>query len=93
MEQSLLSKYNLNKLNEIPDNKNEKVNHLENDIINKVQNVINNNEKKINNQIINIQKQLKDNIDYLNNIKLNNNNDNYIILQVKIEENDINKEI
>ena len=44
-----------------------------------------NKEIKINNQIVNIQKQLKDNLDYLNKIKLNNNNDNYIILQIKVD--------
>ena len=83
MEKSLLSKYNLNKLNEIPGGEKEKEKQLENNIINKVQNVINNNEKKINEQIINIQKQLKDNLDYLNNIKINNNNEMIIILYFK----------
>ena len=95
MEQLLLSKYNLNKLNDISENKKEnenKLENIENDIINKVQNVVNNKEEKINQQINNIQKQLKDNLDYLNNIKLNNNN-NYIILQVKIDKNDLYKDI
>jgi len=85
MEQMLLSKYNLNKLNNIPE--------IENNIINKVQNVVDNKEDKINKEINNIQKQLKDNLNYLNNIKLNNNNDNYILLQVKIDKNDLNKDI
>ena len=85
MEQRLLSKYNLNKLNNIPE--------IENNIINKVQNVVDNKEDKINKEINKIQKQLKDNLNYLNNIKLNNNNDNYILLQVKIDEDDLNKDI
>ena len=33
-----------------------------------------------------MQKQLKDNLDYLNNIKLKNNNDNYITLQVNVDD-------
>ena len=41
---------------------------------------------------MNLQKQLKDNMDYLNTIKLNNDI-NYIIFQVKIYEKDLNKEI
>ena len=86
MEQLLLSKYNLNKLNNIPEN-------IENNIINKVQNSIDNKENKINKQINNIQKQLKDNIEYINKIKLNNENDNYIIFQVKIDKDDLNKDI
>ena len=85
MEQRLLSKYNLNKLNNIPE--------IENNIINKVQNVVDNKEDKINKEINKIQKQLKDNLNYLNNIKLNNNNDNYILLQVKIDKDDLNKDI
>ena len=86
MEQLLLSKYNLNKINNIPEN-------IENNIINKVQNSIDNKENKINKQINNIQKQLKDNIEYINKIKLKNENDNYIIFQVKIDEDDLNKDI
>ena len=34
---------------------------------------------------------MNDNVEYLNNIKSNNNN--YIILQVKIDEDDLNKDI
>ena len=83
-EQLLLSKYKFN-------NKNE--NKLENDIINKVQIVMNDKEQKTNKQIINLQKQLKENIDYLNEIKLNNNSHNFVILQVKIDENNLNKNI
>ena len=83
-EQLLLSKYKFN-------NKNE--NKLENDIINKVQNIMNDKEQKTNKQIINLQKQLKENIDYLNEIKLNNNSHNFVILQVKIDENNLNKNI
>ena len=88
MEQLFLSKYNLNKLNNIPENnrENEKqLTNIGNNILNKVQNFVDNKEIKINNQIVNIQKQLKDNLDYLNKIKLNNNNDNYIILQIKVD--------
>ena len=86
MEQFLLSKYNLNKINNIPEN-------IENNIINKVQNSIDNKENKINKQINNIQKQLQDNIEYINQIKLKNENDNYIIFQVKIDKDDLNKDI
>ena len=53
--------------------------------------VINNKEDKIINQINIIQKQLNDNVEFLNNIKLNN--DNYILLQVKIDEDDLNEDI
>ena len=91
MEQLLLSKYNLNNT---PKDKNENEKKLENKIVEKVQNVVNNKEEKINNQIVNLQKQIKDNIQYLNNLKLNNNNDNnYIILQVKIDKKNVNKNI
>jgi len=89
MEELLLSKYNLNN---IPKEKNENEKKLEDKIVEKVQNVVNNKEEKINNQIVNLQKQIKDNIDYLNNLKLNNNN-NYIILQVKIDNENLNKYI
>ena len=91
MEQLLLSKYNLNNT---PKDKNENEKKLENKIVEKVQNVVNNKEEKINNQIVILQKQIKDNIQYLNNLKLNNNNDNnYIILQVKIDKKNVNKNI
>ena len=99
MEKLLLSKYNLNNT---PKDKNEKENENENEknledkIVEKVQNVVNNKEEKLNNQIVNLQKQIKDNIHYLNNLKLNNNNNNgnnYIILQVKIDKEHLNKEI
>ena len=89
MEKIFLSKYNLNKLNNIQENYavNENIfNNVENNIINKVQNFFDNKEIKINNQITNMQKQLKDNLDYLNNIKLKNNNDNYITLQVNVDD-------
>ena len=46
----------------------------------------------MNNQIVNIEKQLKENINYLNNINTNCNH-NYIILQVKIDKNNRNKNI
>ena len=90
MEQLLLSKYNLNNT---PKDKNENEKKLENKIVEKVQNVVNNKEEKINNQIVYLQKQIKDNIQYLNNLKLNNNDNNYIILQVKIDEKNLNKNI
>ena len=84
IEKLLLSKYNLNKrTNE---------NQIENDIINKVNDDVNIKGEKINDQIMNLQKQLKDNMDYLNTIKLNNDI-NYIIFQVKIDEKDLNQEI
>ena len=86
MEKMLLSKYNLNN---ILQNKDE---NMENNIINKVQEVFKNKEEKINNQIISLKNQLKENIDYLNNIKSNNYN-NYITLQVKIEEKDLKKDV
>ena len=86
LEQMLLSKYNLNN---IPKN-----NNAQNEIINKIQNEVNAKEQNINNQIINIQNQLKQNIEYLNNIKLNNNNNNnFILLQVKIEEKDLKRSV
>ena len=75
----------------IPKNKDDSET-IENNIMNKVKEVVNNKEDKINNQINIIQKQLNENINYLNNIKSNNNN-NYIILQVKIDEEDLNKDI
>ena len=85
IENFLSSKYNLNKIS--------KDKKMEDNIINEIQNIVNNNELKenINNEIINIQKQINDNIQYLNNIKLNNNN--YIMIQVKIDKNDLNKDI
>ena len=89
MEKLFLSKYNLNKLNNAEKNygeKEKKFKNKENNIINKVQNFMESKEMKINNQIINIQKQLKDDSDYLNNIKLKNNIDNYVILQVNIDD-------
>ena len=60
MEQLLLSKYNLNKINENKDNK------VENDIIYKVKKVMKSKEEKISSEIISIQEQLKENIVYLN---------------------------
>ena len=89
MENMLLSKYNLNN---IPKNNNQNDNDIENNIINKVNEVVKNKEDNINKQINIIQKQLNDNVEYLNNIKSNINN-NYIILQVKIDEKDLNKDI
>ena len=86
LEQMLLSKYNLNN---IPKN-----NNAQNEIINKIQNEVNAKEQNINNQIVKIQKQLQQNIDYLNNINLNNNNkNNFILFQVKIEEKDLKRSI
>ena len=83
MEQILLAKYNFNNL--------PKSNDVQNEIINKIQNEVNVKEQKINEQIINIEKQLKQNVEYLKNLKTNDNN--YILLQVKIEENDLNKDV
>ena len=93
MEQHLLSKYNLNDISKNKDNKADEV------ITNKIQNIINNKEEKINNQILLIQEQLKENIEYINNIKVNNNIynnrsfNNFIILKVKIDKNNLNKDI
>ena len=87
LEQMLVSKYNLNNIHQN--------NNIQNEIINKIQKEVNIKEQNINNQIINIQNQLKQNIDYLNNINLNNNNNknNFILLQVKIEEKDLKRSI
>ena len=94
MELIFLSKYNLNS---IAKSKSKSQNeNIENKIINKVQEVSNSKKEKINNQIVNIQGQIKEKIDAINNIKLNNNIDNninnYIILQIKIEEKHLNKD-
>ena len=87
MEQMFLSKYNLNEIS-----KNQKKNeNIENNIMKKVKEIVNNKEDKINNKINILQQQLNDNINNINNINLNNNN--YIILQVKIDEKDLNKDI
>ena len=74
IENFLSSKYNLNKIS--------KDKKMEDNTINEIQNMVNNNEleENINNEIINIQKQINVNIQYLNNIKLNNNN--YIIIKI-----------
>ena len=86
MEQFLLAKYNLNDKNKNQDEK------FGNGIIDNIQNKVEYKEGNINNEIINLQKQIKDNIEYLNNIK-SNNTDNYIILQVNINEKNLNKDI
>ena len=90
MEQILLYKYNF-KI--IPKNN---VNDIEIDAINKVQKAFDYKEKQLNNQINNhileIQKQLKEYIDTLNDIKSKFNN-NYIILQIKVDEKNLNKDI
>ena len=85
MEQLLLSKYNLNKIHENKDNK------VEDDIIDKVKDVIKIKEEKISSEIISIQEQLKENIEYLNEIKSSFNN--YIILQVEIKKWELNEDI
>ena len=59
-------------------------------IMNKVKEEINNKEDKVINQINILQQQLNDNINDINNIKLNNN---YVILQLKIDEKYLNKDI
>ena len=69
MEQIFLSKYNLNNISK---NQNP-IDNIENNIMNKVKEVINNKEDKINNKINLLQKQLNENINYLKNIKSNNN--------------------
>ena len=90
MENMLLSKYNLN---DIPKNNDQNQNdNIENNIMNKVNKIVKKKEDNINKQINILQKQLNDNVEYLNNIKSNINN-NYFILQVKIDEKDLNKDI
>ena len=88
MENMFLSKYNLNNIHE-KQNQND---NIDNNIINKINEVVYNKEDKINKQIDIIQKQLNENINYLNELKSNNTN-NYIILQIKIDEKDLNKDI
>ena len=85
MEQMFLSKYNLNNIS-----KNNNVNKEQNSV-NKEKKVFDNKEDKINKEIILLQKQLKENIEYLNKMKPDKNN--YITLQVKIDKNNINKDI
>ena len=63
----------------------------ENKIISKANEFVKNKEGIINNHINMLQKQLNENINYINDIKSNNNN--YIILQVKIDEKDLNSDI
>ena len=88
MKPMILSIINDNNKNE-DENDNE---NIENNIMNKVKEELNNKENKINNQINILQQQLNDNINDINNIKSNINN-NYIILQVKIDQTDLNKDI
>lgn len=76
IEQFFLSKYNLNN---IPVDKTE---NIEKKAINKMQKIFDNKTDKINNQIIKIEKQLKENINYLNSINSNLKN-NYIITILK----------
>ena len=87
METLFQTKYNLNNNN----NKNNSEN-IENNVINKLEETINNKQQKLNNEIMTLQKQMKENIEYIKNIKINNNN-NFILLQVKIDEKDINKDV
>ena len=92
MEQMFLNKY---KLDNIPKNADENKN-VEENIINKVQEEVNNKEEKINNQINLLQEQLKENIDYLKDLKSyidKNENNNYIKLQVLINEKNLNKDV
>ena len=79
------------KSNSSSENKTENKN-IENNIMNKVKEELNNKEDKINNRINIFQQQLNDNINDINNIKSNINN-NYIILQVKIDKKDLNQDI
>ena len=92
MEQMFLNKY---KLDNIPKKADENKN-VEENIINKVQEEVNNKEEKINNQINLLQEQLKENIDYLKDLKSyidKNENNNYIKLQVLINEKNLNKDV
>ena len=83
MAQYLLSKPNLN---------NDGGSDVEKEIINNAQHKINNKEDSIDKEIVNIQNQIKNNIEFLGDIKTNSYN-NYIIFQIKINENDLNKDI
>ena len=103
-----ISSISSSKNNSVPDNKSINSN-IDNKIVNKVKVAVNNKENKINNQIDKMQQQLKNNISYVNSIKssnnninnfinTNNNDDNYnenncIIFQVKIDKEDLNKDI
>lgn len=84
--QKIISKYNLNNVST------GKSEIFENKITTKIENIVNIKTDQLNNQIVNIEKQLKENINYLNNINTNYNH-NYIILQVEIDKNNKNKNI
>ena len=92
VKQMISSEFNLNNISK---NKSEDKNiekNIENNIMKKVSEVVNNNENKINNQINIIQKQLNENINCLKDIKSNISN-NFILLEVKIDEKDLNKDV
>ena len=87
METLLQTKYNLN-----PNNNKNNSENIGNSVINKLEETINNKQQKLNNEITTLQNQMKENIEYLKNIKTNYNN-NYILLQVKIDKNHINEDV
>ena len=93
MEQMFLSKYNFNNIPKKP----KEDENVEEKIIEKVKEVANNKEEKINNKIILLEEQLRENIDYLKEIKTNidktNASNNYIELQVLINEENLKKDI
>ena len=93
MEQMFLSKYNFNNIPKKP----KEEENVEEKIIEKVKEVANNKEEKINNKIILLEEQSKENIDYLKEIKTNidktNASNNYIELQVLINEENLKKDI
>ena len=93
MEQMFLSKYNFNNIPKKP----KEDENVDEKIIEKVKEVANNKEEKINNKIILLEEQLRENIDYLKEIKSNidktNASNNYIELQVLINEENLKKDI
>ena len=90
IEQLFLEKYNLNNIPKVK-NQNQN-NNTANNIVNKVNEAVKSKKDKINNKINSFKQQLNGNIKYITNIKSNINN-NYIILQVEIDEEDLNKDI
>ena len=93
MEHMFLSKYNLDNIPK----KDKKDENVEEKIMNKLKEVANDKEEKMNYKIILLQKQIKEEIDYLKEIKSNvdenNTNSNYIELQVLINEKNLNKDV
>ena len=85
-EHIFLTKYNINKTSK------EKNENIEQNIINKMKEEINKQENKLNKEITLLKHQINESIEYLNKIKSDKKN-NYITLQIKIDENNVNKDI